>query len=342
MGRRSFRFVCIPADMSEPLQQWELEMPEGKEVECLIDRLKEHFASAGPKKSEAQIRAQQAELLSRLPEGSNIDPRVLNVATSLNMVENVSLLSNARDNGFVGVNMYVDDEGSIRGLPRNVRASEIAHCCGKPLDVKGDAFLARVMDDGDDFERLDLDLSEVSSSAAWVQQARQQNERKRQQETGDALLERLRASKAAAPAVRELSPAEVAKDEGNKAFKQGDWQEAAAHYSRALELDAGMTAALNNRALCRCKLGRWAEAEADASGVLAAEPGNVKALLRRAAARKAQGRAAEAAEDWREVLAKEPNNKEAAAGLAEAAAAGEGAAGEEQQQRQEGAAGQPA
>ncbi len=37
---------------------------------------------------------------------------------------------------------------------------------------------------------------------------------------------------AAAPAVRELSPAEAAKDEGNKAFKRGDWQEAAAHYSR--------------------------------------------------------------------------------------------------------------
>lgn len=334
MGRRTFRFVYIPVDLSEPLQQWELEMPEGKEVECLIDRLKEHFASRGPRKTEEQIRAQQADLLSRLPEGSNIDPRVLDVATSLNMVENISLLSNARDNGFVGVNMYVDDEGAIRGLPRNVRASEIAHCCGKPLDVKGDAFLARVMDNGDDFERLDLELGEVSSGAAWVQQARQQNERKRQQESGEALLDRLRGSKAAggapaaaaaATAVRELSPAEAAKDEGNKAFKRGDWQGAADHYSRALELDPGMTAALNNRALCRCKLGQWAEAEADAGGVLAAEPGNVKALLRRAAARQAQGRAAQAAEDWRAVLAKEPNNKEAAAGLAEAAAAGEGA-----------------
>ncbi|KAL4446282.1 hypothetical protein ABPG77_003089 [Micractinium sp. CCAP 211/92] len=329
MGRRSFRFVYIPADMAEPLQQWELEMPEGKEVECLINRLKKHFASCGPRKTEAQIRAQQADLLSRLPEGSNINPAVLDVATSLNMVENISLLSNARDNGFVGVNMYVDDEGSIRGLPRNVRASEIAHCCGKPLHVKGDAFLARVMDNGDDFDRLDLDLSEVSSSAAWVQQAQQQNERKRQQESGEALLERIRAGKAAggappaaaAPAVRELSPAEAAKDEGNKAFKRGDWQEAATHYSRALELDPGMTAALNNRALCRCKLGQWAEAEADADGVLAAQPGNVKALLRRAAARKAQGRAEQAAEDWRAVLAKEPNNKEAAAGLANAAAA---------------------
>ena len=37
---RRFKFVFIPADTAEPLQQWELDMPEGKEVECLIDRLK--------------------------------------------------------------------------------------------------------------------------------------------------------------------------------------------------------------------------------------------------------------------------------------------------------------
>lgn len=57
------------------------------------------------------------------------------------------------------------------------------------------------------------------------------------QESGDALLQRLRAGQApaaaaAAPAVQELSPAEAAKDEGNKAFKRGDWQAAVAHYSR--------------------------------------------------------------------------------------------------------------
>lgn len=61
------------------------------------------------------------------------------------------------------------------------------------------------------------------------------------QESGEALLDRLRGSKAAggapaaaaaATAVRELSPAEAAKDEGNKAFKRGDWQGAADHYSR--------------------------------------------------------------------------------------------------------------
>lgn len=37
---KRFKFVFIPADLAEPLQQWELDMPEGQEVECLIDRLK--------------------------------------------------------------------------------------------------------------------------------------------------------------------------------------------------------------------------------------------------------------------------------------------------------------
>ncbi|EFN56519.1 hypothetical protein CHLNCDRAFT_51491 [Chlorella variabilis] len=368
MGGKKFRFVYIPCDMSEPLQQWELEMPPGKEVECLIDRLKAHFASHGPQKTSAQVKAQQAELMSKLPEGTSIDSKVLDVATSLHMVENISLLSNAKDNGFVGVNMYVDDEGSIRGLPRNLRASEIAHCCGKPLEVKGDAFLARVMDNGDDFDRLDLELGEVSSGAAWVKAAASQNERKRQQarrgvgwaggrdlgrlargwrESGEALLERMRAGRDAAAAagaaagaaaaakqaaVRELTPAEAAKDEGNNAFKRGDWRGAMEQYTRALELEPGMVAALNNRAMARLKMQQWAEAEADCSAVLAAEPRNVKALLRRAAAAAALGRQPAAADDWRAVLALEPQNREAAAGMAGV----EAAVAQQQQQAQQG------
>jgi RNA polymerase II-associated protein 3 len=30
---------------------------------------------------------------------------------------------------------YVDDEGSIKDLPANLRASDIATCCGKPMQV---------------------------------------------------------------------------------------------------------------------------------------------------------------------------------------------------------------
>ena len=50
-----------------------------------------------------------------------------------------------------------------------------------PSQVKGDAFLARVFDNGDDFERLDLNLSEVTSDAQWVKDAAAQNAQRREQ-----------------------------------------------------------------------------------------------------------------------------------------------------------------
>lgn len=83
--------------------------------------------------------------------------------------------------------------------------------------------------------------------------------RLRPQETGEALLDRLRGGKAdgsapSAPAVRELRPAEAAKDEGNKAFARGDWLAAAAQYSRWVG-GAGSGGAVRAVARCRRRLG---------------------------------------------------------------------------------------
>ena len=52
-------------------------------------------------------------------------------------VEHLALLSNAKDNNFVGVTMYCDDEAVAVGLAPNRRASEIASCAGKPSEVRG-------------------------------------------------------------------------------------------------------------------------------------------------------------------------------------------------------------
>ena len=187
------------------------------------------------------------------------------------MVENVALLSNSAEHDFVGVNLYCDDEAGVCGAPTNVRASEIAKCAGKPLDVKGDAFLARVRDDGNDvFERLDLLLSDVSSSATWVKQAEAQNKKKAEGESPAAAMRRLgvsgsggggviggggglpppppssssssssSSSKKKAPTVEiaELSASAAAREEGNDAFRKGNWRAAERFYSRAIELAA--------------------------------------------------------------------------------------------------------
>lgn len=64
------------------------------------------------------------------------------------LVDSIPLVLNTKAVGHVGVNMYVDDKGTAKGLPTNVRASTIAQACGKMIEVKGDAFIARVFDNG--------------------------------------------------------------------------------------------------------------------------------------------------------------------------------------------------
>lgn len=96
--------------------------------------------------------------------------------------------------------MYVDDQGVIKDLPVNHRASQIAQMCGLLLEVRGDAFVARFIDNDDDFVRLDFPLSDLSSSASWVAEARRFHESKRRR-GGDemAAFERLVGGRSAGP-----------------------------------------------------------------------------------------------------------------------------------------------
>lgn len=295
---------------NEEVRECQLSLSEEQEVEGFLEHCKAHFRRVGGDKTAEQKAAHKKVLLESLKgQTSNIDQSMLDAATDIMMVETIPLLSNMPDNGFVSVSLYCDDTAAIKGLPTNVRASGVAQECGKLLDVKGDCFVARIMDNEEDFKRLDFRLSELNSSAAWVREARDQTQRKAQ--GGDrtqAFLEKVQNRK---PQVRELTPAESEKEDGNKAFKNGDWVLAAEHYTAAVKLDGSLTAAYNNRALCYIKLGRWKDAEMDCDVVLSIEPKNCKALLRRSCAREGQGLLEGALADAQAVLELQANNREA-------------------------------
>lgn len=65
--------------------------------------------------------------------------------------------------------MYVDDQGSMKNLPINRRASSICFQAAQPLQVLGDAFMARYMDNEDDFYRTG---SRMQATASYVQPRR--------------------------------------------------------------------------------------------------------------------------------------------------------------------------
>ena len=286
-----------------------MELEPDKEVEGFLDALKAHFQRGKPPKSAAQLAAQRAQLMSSLPADASVDDSLLNIATGLQMVENISLLSHSKEQNYVGINMYVDDEASITGVKTNLRASEIAHFCGQPLNVKGDAFLARVLDDGDNFERMDLSLSEISSDADWVKAANRQASKRRSDGANSAEI--LRGLQESAPPSGGKSAAEVEKDNGNDAFRRGDWQVAIQHYTKAWQHDNSLLSAINNRSMAYLKLHEYEKALEDCRFVVKRDADNIKALLRRAVAYYNTGKVNDARQDVEKVLRLEQKNQQA-------------------------------
>ncbi|GFH24818.1 predicted protein [Haematococcus lacustris] len=109
---------------------------EEKEVEDFLEVLKDHFTRAGGTRTEVQKRAQKEALLKQMGDkATDISEGLLDVATNMQMVENIYLLANHSDVGFVGVNMYCDDQAQLKDLPINQRASQIAEVCGKMIQT---------------------------------------------------------------------------------------------------------------------------------------------------------------------------------------------------------------
>jgi hypothetical protein len=102
--------------------------------------------------------------------------------------------------------------------------------------------------------------------------------------------------------------AALQREEGNTAFRQGDWATAAVKYTSSLAAQPGNAGVLSNRAAAFLKLGKADKAAADAGAALALEPGNVKAAFRHGLALHALGRFSEAGAALSQALAAEPGN----------------------------------
>ncbi|KAI0706424.1 hypothetical protein C8Q76DRAFT_749579 [Earliella scabrosa] len=106
--------------------------------------------------------------------------------------------------------------------------------------------------------------------------------------------------------------AEREKEQGNTAFKKGDFAEAIARYKAAYEIEPEMPHYQLNLAAAYLKVQNYVEAE-KACNLALGQHKSVKGYWRRAQARKAQGRIEEALRDFRAVLRLQPSNAEAVA-----------------------------
>ncbi|KAM4677165.1 protein unc-45 homolog A [Discoglossus pictus] len=106
--------------------------------------------------------------------------------------------------------------------------------------------------------------------------------------------------------------AENLREEGNKHFKDGDYDAALSCYTKALSLsDNKKDAAVlhRNRAACYLKLDDYLKAEEDSTKAIEVDGGDVKALFRRSQALEKLGRVDQALLDLQRCLSLEPKNK---------------------------------
>ncbi|XP_022850374.1 outer envelope protein 64, chloroplastic-like isoform X2 [Olea europaea var. sylvestris] len=128
-------------------------------------------------------------------------------------------------------------------------------------------------------------------------------------------LDVVKKSKTSNNAVTREASAELAKEKGNRAFKDKQWQQAIGFYAEAIKLNSSNATYYSNRAAAYLELGNFLQAEADCSKAIDLDKKNVKAHLRRGTAREMLGYYKEAMEDFRYALVLEPNNKRAAQSL---------------------------
>lgn len=105
--------------------------------------------------------------------------------------------------------------------------------------------------------------------------------------------------------------AEIAKEKGNIAYKEKQWQKAINLYSEAIKLNEKNATYYSNRAAAYLEQGSYLQAEADCNKAISIDKKNVKSYLRRGTARENLGYYKEAMEDFRYALVLEPTNKTA-------------------------------
>ncbi|KAI4347265.1 hypothetical protein L6164_008089 [Bauhinia variegata] len=109
--------------------------------------------------------------------------------------------------------------------------------------------------------------------------------------------------------------AEIAKEKGNQAFKDKQWQKAIGFYTEAIKLNGDNATYYNNRAAAYLELGSFRQAEADCTKAIALDKKNVKAYFRRGTAREMLCYYEEAMNDFKHALVLEPTNKRASSSV---------------------------
>lgn len=180
-GTDTVTVVRVPADDSLPYEDVEIGGFSALQVrgDELPQKLRMFFAS-----SSSEINTELLKETASKQFGSQnvkLTSESLKKATALGSVETFSLDSPCDANGLVGVNIYLDEAGQLKGLRPNARASALARQCGY-LNVPfvGDVYVGRIAikrskESGAVVSNTPFKLTDLDSSSSWMKNAETRN-----------------------------------------------------------------------------------------------------------------------------------------------------------------------
>lgn len=180
MARKmGFSYVFIPHESHRPMEERYYPDDVGLENDQFIESLKSHFANSSSSSADpAMLRQHMAQHAGKEAMDKLTDD-MMEKLLFMTTVDIFPLMMPTQKTEFLGISIYVDDKGVSKNLPLNERATSLAHNCGY-MDQRfvGDAFIARIFDDQDAWQRKDIKLTEINSDAPWIALVHEQRKNK--------------------------------------------------------------------------------------------------------------------------------------------------------------------
>jgi hypothetical protein len=167
-----FSFVFIPADLTSAISVHSASRSGGLEQDALRLASEAHFAS----NTTSEFKGEHDKMINDMFQSKGLKAKgsYSGLAAS---VEIIVLQLPTASGGFIGVSMYCDQNGKLKKLELNTRASSLCQSCGHINQIYGDIFVGRYHDDESlPWERLDFTLDDMNSDSTWIREARAKNE----------------------------------------------------------------------------------------------------------------------------------------------------------------------
>merc|ERR1719163_2554889 len=167
----------IPALANEEMQELRFEELVTLENDGFVASLKRFFAQQNKEVDKEILLKNLSEHTGKdLSNAEGMDPAFLDRCLHETSIDIFPVMLPMPTYGNEGVSLYCDDKGVAKELPLNSRAIGLVQACGYDgQQFRGDIFLGRMFDDGDDeWRRIDFTSADCSSDAPWVALTKQQ------------------------------------------------------------------------------------------------------------------------------------------------------------------------